>query len=116
MNDFDLNRKLKNVPLPEPPETYWDNFPAQVRVQLPRSRPEFTPRPTWRPRPAWAGGLAVALALAFVCLEFHPLQTASSAITKHERHLRLQLAQLDAGLHVLMFNPHGMSYLLTEAN
>lgn len=116
MNNFDLNQKLRNVPLPERPEAYWDDFPALVRVQLPRSRRELIPHAAGRPRLAWAGGLAVTMALVVLCLQFHPLQTASSAITKHERHLRSQLAQLDAGLHVLMFNPHGMSYLLAETN
>jgi hypothetical protein len=116
MNNSELEAKLKSVRVPERTEEYWNDFPSQVRVQLHRSRPEFSPRPAWRPRFAWAGGVALAVALAFVCIQFHPFQTASSVLTKHERHLRMQLAQLDAGLHVLMFNPHGMSYLLAEAN
>lgn len=116
MNDFELNAKLKNIPLPERTEAYWNDFPAQVRGQLPRSRPGFFPQSVWRPRLAWAGGLALALALMYVGERFHPLQTASNAITKHEKHFRSQLARLDAGLHVLMFNPHGMNYLLAEVN
>jgi hypothetical protein len=114
MNNFDLDAKLKSVPLPERTEEYWDDFPSQVRVQLRRSHPEFASRLAWWPRLAWAGGLALTMVL--VCLQFHPLQPVSLAVVKKEQHLRKQLAQLDAGLHVLMFNLHGMGYLLAEAN
>ena len=116
MNDFELESKLKSVRVPERPEEYWNDFPSRVRVQLRRERGEFTPQSVWRPRLAWAGGLALAVALVFVCVQFHPLQTASLAITKQQRHFQAQLARLDAGLHVLMLNTDGMGYLLTEAN
>ena len=116
MKKFDLDEKLKSVPVPERTEDYWQDFPSQVRVNLCRAAPAFVPQNPWRPRLAWAGGLAAALALVFVCIQYHPLKTASVAITKHERHFHAQLARLDAGLHVLMFNPHGMGYLLAEAN
>jgi hypothetical protein len=116
MNDSDLESRLKNVPLPERSPEYWDDFPARVRVQLRREHHQPAPQNTWYPRLALAGGFALALVLAFACIQFHPLKTASRAITKHERHLYAQMAQLDAGLHVLMFNPHGMGYLLGEAN
>jgi hypothetical protein len=116
MNDFELESKLKSVPLPERTEDYWENFPSQVRVNLHRAAVKPVRENLWRPRVAWAGSFALAIALVFVCIQFHPLQTASVAINKHERHFRAQLAQLDTGLHVLMFNPQGMNYLLTEAN
>jgi hypothetical protein len=116
MNDFELESKLKSVPLPERPDEYWSDFPSRVRVQLRRERPGFAPRRARRPRLAWAGGLALAVALVFVCVQFHPFQTASLAITKQQRHFQAQLARLDAGLHVLMLNTDGMGYLLTEAN
>lgn len=116
MNDSDLEAKLRSVPLPERPDDYWDDFPGRVRMQLHRERPEPASRQAWRPRLGWAGGLALASVLAFVCIQYHPLQTASATITKDERNLRRQLAQLDTGLHVLMLNPHGMGYLLAEAN
>jgi len=32
-----------------------------------------------------AAGFALAVALVFVCVQFHPLQTASLAITKQQR-------------------------------
>jgi len=116
MNDFDLESRLKSVRPPERSGEYWNDFPARVRVQLRHTRHEFTPRSIWRPRLKWAGAFALALALMYVGERFHPLETASKAITKHERHLRQQVAQLESGLRILMFNPHGMGYLLAEAN
>jgi hypothetical protein len=85
-------------------------------VQLHREHREFAPQNAWRPHLAWAGGFALAVALVFVCVQFHPLQTMSLAITKQQRHSHAQLARLDAGLHALMLNTDGMGYLLTEAN
>ena len=116
MNDFELESKLKSVRVPERPDEYWDDFPSRVRVQLPRERREFAPQSAWRPRPAWAGSFALAAALVFVCVEFHPLQSVSLAIAKQQRQVHAQLARLDAGLHALMLNTDGMGYLLTEAN
>ena len=116
MNDFELESKLKSVRVPERPEEYWNDFPSRVRVQLRREHPEFTPHCAWRPRLAWAGGFALAVALVFVCVQFHPLQTVSLAITTQQRHFHAQLARLDAGLHKLMLNTDGMGYLLTEAD
>ena len=116
MNDFDLTSKLKSAPMPERSEEYWDDFPSRIRVQLRHEQPMFTPRSGWRPRLQWAGGFALALALVWVGERFHPLQSASAAITKHEQHFQAQLAQVKSGLSILMFNPHGMGYLLAEAN
>ena len=116
MNDFDLDSKLKSVPLPERPDEYWNEFPSGVRVQLHHARREPAPPSAGRPRLAWAGGFALAVALVFVCVQYHPLQTMALAFTKQQRHFHAQLARLDAGLHVLMLNTDGMGYLLTEAN
>ena len=114
MNNFELESKLKSVCLPERPEEYWDDFPSRVRVQLHRARREFMPQSAWHPRLAWVGGLALALALVFVCIQCHPFQTVSLAITKQQRQFHVQLARLDISLHKLMLNTDGMGYLLTE--
>jgi hypothetical protein len=116
MNNFDLEAKLKNVPLPERPDDYWNYFPSQVRANLRHAAVKPVAENLWLPRLAWSGGFALAMALVFVCLQFHPLQTASAAINKQERQFHAQLAQLDTGLHTLMLNTHGMGYLLAEAN
>jgi len=116
MNDSELKARLRNAPVPERSEEYWDDFPGQVRRQLRRERREFTPRSAWRLRLAWAGGFALGVALTLVCFQFHPLQKASAALTRHEHQFHAQVAQIESGLHLLMFNPHGMGYLLAEAN
>ena len=116
MNLSDLESKLKSVPVPERSEEYWNDFPSRIRVQLRREQSLRTPRNVWRPRLAWAGGLALAVALLWVGERFHPLQTASAAITKQHQALKSQLAQLDTNLHQLMLNRHGMGYLLAEVN
>jgi hypothetical protein len=116
MNDFDLESKLKSVRVPERTEEYWDDFPSRIRVQLRRQRREFTPVSAWPPRLAWAASFALAVALVFVCLEFHPLQTVSATIAWHGNNFRAHLAQLETGLHRLMLNTDGMGYLLAEAN
>lgn len=114
MNDIELESKLKSVRVPERTEEYWNDFPSRVRVQLPRERREFAPQSAWRPRLAWAGGLALAVTLVVVCIQFHPLRTMSLAITKQQQQFHAQLARLDTGLHKLMLNTDGMGYLLTE--
>lgn len=116
MKDFELDAKLKSIPVPERSEEYWDDFPAQVRINLRRPRREPAARTFGRPRLAWAGGFVLAMVVGILCVRFHPLEASSQAISRHETHLRTQLAQLNAGLHVLMFNPHGMGYLLTDTN
>jgi hypothetical protein len=116
MKDFELESKLKSARVPERPEDYWNDFPSRVRVQLPRERREFATQRTWRPRLAWAGGFALAVALVFVCVQFHPAQTLSLAVEKQQQQFHARLARLDAGLHRLMLNTDGMGYLLTEAN
>ena len=116
MNLSDLEARLKSVPVPERAQEYWDDFPSRIRVQLRRDRREFALRNVWRPRLAWAGGLALAVALMWVGECFHPLQTASAAITKQHQAFQDQLAQLDTNLHQLMLNRHGMGYLLAEVN
>lgn len=114
MNDIELESKLKSVRVPERTEEYWNDFPSRVRVQLPRERREFAPQSAWRPRLAWAGGLALAVTLVVVCIQFHPLRTMLLAITKQQQQFHAQLARLDTGLHKLMLNTDGMGYLLTE--
>jgi hypothetical protein len=92
MNDFELEASLKSVHPPERSEEYWDDFPARIRVQLRHAPSELKPRSTWPTRFQWAGAFALALALMCVGERFHPLETASKAITKHERNLRVQVA------------------------
>ena len=114
MNDFDLDSKLKSIPLPERTEEYWENFPVQVRMNFRRVRPHLAPRNLWLPRAVWAGGFALAVLLGLFYMQFHPLKTTSAAILKHETHLRMELAQFETKLRVFMQDEHGMHYLIAE--
>jgi hypothetical protein len=114
MNDFDLDSKLKSVPLPERPEDYWESFPAKVRLNMRRARTESARRNLWLPRAAWADGFALAVVLLFFCVQFQPLKTTSVVIQKQENHLRMQFAQFQTKLRVFMQDEHGMHYLIAE--
>ncbi|MEJ0089831.1 MAG: hypothetical protein WDM80_08825 [Limisphaerales bacterium] len=114
MNDFDLESKLKDVPLPERPEDYWENFPAQVRLNLHRAAMRPAPNSFWLPRLAWAGGFALVLILGIWCAQFKPLKIAAVALSKNEKHFRNQFAQFETKLHVFMQDEHGMHHLIAE--
>jgi hypothetical protein len=116
MNDFDLESKLKGVCVPERPEEYWNDFPSRIRVQLRREQPQMAPRPAWRTRLMWASNFALTTAVLFICIQYHPLRSTTTAIIKQERCFHAQLARLDGGLHRLMLNTDGMGYLLMDAN
>lgn len=116
MNDFELETKVRSIPVPEWPDEYWDDFPSSVRVQLRHRRMQTAARPVWRTRLIWAGDFALTAVVIFLCLQYHPLQAATSAIASQERHFHRQLARLDAGLHKLILNTDGMGYLLADAN
>jgi len=114
MNDFELKLRLKNVPVPERPEDYWENFPAQVGRKLRRRAVECTPRNPWLPRFAWSGGFATVIALGIWLGQSQPLKAASYALFKDERQFRMELAQFPSHLRVFMQDEHGMHYLVAE--
>jgi hypothetical protein len=116
MNDFDLISKLKSVPVPVRPDEYWDDFPAQVRLELRRTRNQPVSRQALRSRLVWGCDAALAAALVVLCIQFHPWQSASDALARHQRYFHAQFARLDNGLHRLVLNTDGMGYLLAEAN
>ena len=116
MNDFDLEAKLKRVPVPERPEEYWNDFPSRLRVQLRRQPFAVERHRTWRTPLVWGGNFALTAALVLVCLQYHPVEAAAAAITQHEKYFHGQLARLDTGLHRLILNTDGMGYLLADAN
>ena len=114
MNDFDLDAKLKGIPLPERQEGYWEHFPTQVRRNLLRARPRPASGDLWLPRLAWAGGFVLAVAALLFCMQFRPLKTTTVALQKHGNHWRMQLAQFQTKLRVFMQDEHGMHYLIAE--
>jgi len=114
MNDFDLEAKLKSVPLPERPEDYWENFPAQVRWQLRRSAPAPALRENLWPQFVWK------MSAGFACLVFgllvfsQPLKATGGALFKNEKLVRQQLAELPGHLRIFMADEHGLHYLVAE--
>jgi len=114
MNDFELENRLKAVPLPKRSEDYWEYFPAQVRANLHRAAMKPAAENLWLPRLAWAGGLTVLLILTFVFAQIKPVQIVSLALSKNEKHFRTEFVQFENQLHVLMRDEHGLHYLIAE--
>ena len=114
MNNFDLESKLKSVRVPERTEDYWENFPAQVRVQLPRARSVHELRESRLPQFAWSFGLGLACVLVSLLVFNTPLKAASCAFSQKENFVRQQLAALPHRLQTLMADEHGLHYLVAE--
>lgn len=114
MNNFDLESKLISVRVPERTEDYWENFPAQVRVQLPRTRPKHELRESRLPQFAWSFGLGLACILVSLLVFNTPLKAASSALSQKEKFVRQQFAALPHQLRTLMADEHGLHYLIAE--
>lgn len=116
MDDFDLETKLKSVPVPARTEAYWENFPARVRAKLRPDRADWAPRNIWLPRLAWAGGIAYAcliIGLSVWC-ERYPRQNPFYSLFQNGRAIRKELAQLPGHLRVFMQDEHGMHYLVAD--
>ena len=114
MNDFELESKLKSVPLPERSEDYWEDFPARVGVQLRRNVLKQAGSESWFPRFAWRMEVGFACLVIGLLVLNQPLKAASCAIFKNERIIRQQLAELPAHLRILMADEHGLHYLVAE--
>ena len=114
MNDFELESKLKNIPLPERPESYWENFPARVRAQLRRPASVARLDETRLPQFAWRLGVSFACLVIGLLALGQPLKAASRAIFQNERIIRRQVAELPAHLRILMADEHGLHYLVAE--
>ena len=116
MNDFELESKLKSVPLPARTEDYWENFPVRVRAKLRPDRADWAPRNNPSPWLVWAGGIACAclvIGLSVWC-ERHPRQNPFYALIQNERAIRKELAQFPGHLRVFMQDEHGMHRLIAD--
>jgi hypothetical protein len=109
MNDFELESKLKSVPVPERADEYWENFPVQVRANLRRVPTEFATRNLLLPQFAWRGGFALACVLFTLVL-----WPSFNVLLKNERMFRRELAELPKHLRVFMADEHGLHYLVAE--
>jgi hypothetical protein len=108
MNDFELESRLKAVPLPTRPAEYWEQFPPGVCSQL---------RPAWsaRPQTSLAHRLAWNSAAALACLIFAlALWPTVQVMVKDARVVQRELVQLPRHLRVLMADEHGMHYLVAD--
>ena len=76
--DFELKSKLKNVPVPERTEEYWDDFPTRVRSQLRRPPPPAELRENWLPSFSWKFGFSVACLVIGLLVFNQPLKAAST--------------------------------------
>ena len=114
MNDFELESKLKNVPLPERSEDYWENFPTRVRLQMRRKASGRTIRENWLPQVAWKMSVGFTCLILVLLVLGQPLKAASCTIFKNERIIRQQLAKLPNHLRAFMADEHGLHYLVAE--
>jgi len=117
MNDFELQSRLKGVPVPERPEEYWQDFPTRVAGQLRRPATlEASGEAAPVSRFAWQ--LAAGAACLCVCgaLLNQPLRAASTAMLKKEIALRHELNMFPKHLRILMADEHGMHYLVADKN
>ena len=109
MNDFELESKLKAIPVPPREEEYWDDFPRRVRSQL--GRATFTEPPPTRLVPPWAWSSGLALACVLFSFLLWPVFHAA---LQDEQTLQRDAAKLPKQLHLLMADEHGMQYLIAE--
>jgi hypothetical protein len=114
MNHFDLDAKLKRVPLPERSDEYWENFPSQVRLQLRRAAPAAALRESWLPQLAWKFGVSFACLVVGLLVLSQPVKSASAAIFQKEQFVRQQLAAIPSQLRIFMADEHGLHYLVAE--
>jgi hypothetical protein len=114
MNDFDLEARLKNVPLPQRPDEYWEDFPSRVRRQLNRTAPGLEAHENRLSQFSWKMGMGFACLIIGLFVLNQPLKAATCAIVKNERIIRQQLTQLPCHLRVLMADEHGLHYLIAE--
>lgn len=114
MKRSDLEARLRSIRVPERPAEYWEDFPARIRVQLPRNASLPPVRESTPAGLFWKWGLGfAAVILAGVALN-QPLKAASQAVSQKEHSIRQQLATLPAHLQILMTDQHGLAYLVTD--
>ena len=117
MNDFDLESKLRSVPVPARGEDYWEAFPQHVRAQLRPAPVERTVRGVWLPRLAWGGGIAFAclvISLSVWCGSDQLRHTAAIAMLRNGKSFRGQFAQISDRIRILLQDEHGLHYLVAD--
>ena len=114
MNDYELQQKLKGLPVPERTEEYWSDFPGRVSRQCRRPAVQLETDNRWRVRLAWRYAASVACLFVGLLIVHQPLRAASSAVMHQEIVLRHELNSLPTHLRILMADEHGMHYLVAD--
>jgi hypothetical protein len=114
MNDSDLRRKLRNIPVPDRTDEYWENFPTQMSITLRRFAPRPEPNENYFPRFALKLGMGLACIILSMIIFSEPLKAASNAVFQKEKFIHQQLTALPRQLHVLMADEHGLHYLIAD--
>ena len=114
MNDFELETRLKYVRPPERSEEYWNDFPARVRGQLPKTTRRFESDESWLPQFFWRWATSCAGLVIGLLVLGQPLKAASGAIFQQEQFVQQQLAALPGHLRGFMADEHGLHYLVVD--
>jgi hypothetical protein len=108
MNDFELDSRLKAIPLPPRTAEYWEQFPSSVRRQLYPAL-AMPARTTLARRLTWSSAGALA-GLIFVLA----LWLTLNVMVEHARAFQGKLVKLPGHLRVLMADEHGLHYLIAD--
>jgi hypothetical protein len=117
MKPFDLESKIKSVPVPERDGEFWQNLPQRVMA---RAQADREPLPHAAPvrHPLFTllhSQIALAcLVLGFCLWQSRMPQTITSALLKDGRQMRQTLAQFPGRLDMLMRDEHGLHNLIQD--
>lgn len=120
MNNRELDELLREVKVPEPPASYWQEFPGDVtRIARTSSAHEKEKVRSGRLRPAWALGASVAAACVVVAFIIgFKVGTGSSratSIVSMEKCLREVQAMFPNQVRAIIFEKDGAHLLLSDA-
>jgi hypothetical protein len=118
MTDSELNELLKRSRLPERPETYWEDFPRQVELQLGRKpAPRVRDGVSWFPRLAWGFALvALCLAIGFFAGRHRGQTEAANDLLQNPKFLQEVLAQFPHRVRAVIKDANGLNLILSDAD
>lgn len=115
MKNFDLEKQMKSLRVPEREEEYWETFSKNVMRSAQRRAAEQPARNAFVPRFAWSFGLATACLFAGFFLTKAGLpQKFSHTIAHRTVQIRHDMTQIHAGLNRLMQDEHGLHRLVED--
>ena len=124
MKNFDLESKIKAIRVPEPGPEFWQALPGRVITRArgalseERRRSLSSTASTARNHQSFILALAkfalVCLVTGFCLWQTGVPQIISRTWTKHEKALRQSLTQVPEHLEALMYDEHGLHYLVQD--